>query len=60
MPFHLDAPTLSLLLFGCIFAGLQIWWISSLMVRNRRRQGGKPLTSQQFRRDLERIFREET
>ena len=60
MPFYLDAPTLSLLLFGSIFAGLQIWWISSLMVRNRRRQGGKPLTSQQFRRDLERIFREET
>ena len=60
MPFHLDASTLSLLLFGSIFAGLQIWWISSLMVRNRRRQGGKPLTSQQFRRDLERIFREET
>ena len=60
MPFHLDAPTLSLLLFGSIFAGLQIWWISSLMVRNRRRQGGKPLTNQQFRRDLERIFREET
>ena len=60
MPIHFDAPTLSLLLFGSIFAGLQIWWISSLMVRNRRRQGGKPLTSQQFRRDLERIFREET
>ena len=50
----------SLLLFGSVFAGLQIWWISALMVRNRRRMGERPLSSQQFRRDLERIFREET
>ena len=60
MPFYLDAPTLSLLLVGSVFAGLQVWWIGSLMVRNRRRQGERPLSSQQFRRDLERIFRQES
>ena len=60
MPFQLDAPTLSLLLFGAVFAGLQVWWISSLLIRNNQRRGERPLTTQQFRRDLERIFREES
>ena len=53
----MTAPTISLLVVGVFFAALQIWWIGSLMVRNRRRSGERPLTSTQFRRDLERIFR---
>ena len=53
----MTAPTISLLVVGVLFAALQIWWIGSLMVRNRRRSGERPLTSTQFRRDLERIFR---
>ena len=60
MPFQLDTPTLSLLLFGLVFAGLQVWWIGSLVIRNNRRRGERPLSTQQFRRDLERIFREES
>ena len=60
MPFQLDAPTLTLLLFGSVFAGLQVWWIGSLVIRNNRRSGERPLTSHQLRRDLERIFREES
>lgn len=60
MPFQPDASTLSLLVVGSVFAGLQVWWISALMIRNNRRKGERPLSSQQFRRDLERIFRQES
>lgn len=60
MPFQPDASTSSLLVVGFVFAGLQVWWISALMIRNNRRKGERPLSSQQFRRDLERIFRQES
>lgn len=60
MAFNLDAPTISLLVFGVAFAALQVWWIGALFVRNRRHQGERPLSSEQFRRDLERIFRQES
>ena len=60
MPFHLDPPTFSLLVVGSLFAGLQVWWIGSLVIRNNRRRGERPLSTQQFRRDLERIFRQES
>ena len=60
MPFEFDSSTLSLLAFGSVFAGLQVWWIGSLVIRNNRRQGERPLSTQQFRRDLERIFRQES
>ena len=60
MPFQPDASTISLLVVGSVFAGLQVWWISALMIRNNRRKGERPLSSQQFRRDLERIFRQES
>ncbi len=60
MLFQLDAPTLSLLVFGSVFAGLQVWWIGALVIRNNRCRGERPLTTQQFRRDLERIFRQES
>lgn len=49
---------LALLLTGGLFAALQLWWIGSLLQRNKRRRGGEPLSSQAFRRELERIFHE--
>ena len=60
MAFDLDPPTISLLTFGAAFAALQVWWIGALLVRNHRHRGERPLSSQQFRRDLERIFRQES
>ena len=30
MAFDLDAPTISLLVFGVAFAALQVWWIGAL------------------------------
>ena len=60
MGFDFNAPTISLLLFGVAFVALQVWWIGSLMVRNRRHQGERPLSSAEFRRDLERIFRQKS
>ena len=32
MAFDLDAPTISLLVFGVAFAALQVWWIGALLV----------------------------
>jgi hypothetical protein len=56
----LDTPTTSLVLFGACFAALQVWWIASLLQRNRRRRrAGEPLSSREFRAELERIFRRE-
>ena len=54
-----SAPA-SLLVTGMLFAGLQLWWISSLVRRNRRRRGAEPLSQQDFRQELERIFRKTT
>ena len=45
MAFNLDAPTVSLLVFGVAFAALQVWWIGALLVRNRRHRGERPLSS---------------
>lgn len=53
----IELPVLSLIVFGGLFASLQLWWIASLMRRNRRLQGERPLTATQFRQDLERIFK---
>ena len=53
----IEFPALSLIIFVGIFASLQLWWISSLMRRNHRIQGERPLTATQFRQDLERIFK---
>ena len=59
MAFNLDAPTISLLVFGVASQPCR-WWIGALLVRNHRHRGERPLSSQQFRRDLERIFRQES
>jgi len=55
----LDTPIISLVVFGACFAALQVWWIASLLKRNRRRRAGEPLSSREFRAELERIFRRE-
>ena len=59
MAISLDSPTVSLLIVGFSLAALQIWWIRSLLFRNSVRQKAQPLSSQQFRKDLERIFKNE-
>ena len=59
MTIPLDSPTVSLLIVGVFFAVLQVWWIRPLLLRNSARQKAQPLSSQQFRKDLERIFKNE-
>ena len=49
--------TLGLVVTSTLFAGLQLWWIGSLVRHNRRRRGAEPLSQQDFRQELERIFR---
>ena len=55
-----NSDTASLLVTGTLFAALQLWWIRSLVRRNRRRRGAEPLSQQDFRQELERIFRKTT
>ncbi|CRY92366.1 conserved hypothetical protein [Synechococcus sp. WH 8103] len=55
-----NSATASLLVTGTLFAALQLWWIRSLVRRNRRRRGAEPLSQQDFRQELERIFRKTT
>ena len=55
-----NSATASLLVTGMVFAALQLWWIRSLVRRNRRRRGAEPLSQQDFRQELERIFRKTT
>ena len=40
-------------LFALVFGGLQIWWIGSTL---RGRRLARPMTDQEFRRSLERIW----
>ena len=53
-----NGATVSLLTTGVVFLALQIWWIGSLLQRNRRRRGAAPLSGRDFRRELDRIFRD--
>ena len=55
-----NSATASLLVTGTLLSALQLWWIRSLVRRNRRRRGAEPLSQQDFRRELERIFRKTT
>ena len=55
-----NSATASLLVTGTLFAALQLWWIRSLVRRNRRRRGAEPLSQQDFRQELERISRKTT
>ena len=55
-----NSATASLLVTGTLFAALQLWWIRSLLRRNRRRRGAEPLSQQDFRQELERIFSKTT
>ena len=54
------SATASLLVTGTLFAALQLWGIRSLVRRNRRRRGAEPLSQQDFRQELERIFSKTT
>lgn len=50
---HLNAGYLQLGLFALVFGGLQIWWLSSTL---RGRRLARPMSEQEFRRSLERIW----
>ena len=50
---QLNSGTVQLGLFALAFAGLQIWWISSTL---RRQRLPRPLSEREFRRSLERIW----
>ena len=43
-------------LLALVFGGLQIWWIGSTL---RGRRLARPMTEQEFRRSLERIWSRE-
>mgnify|MGYP004013617541 FL=1 len=51
-----NSATVGMVVTGSLFAGLQLWWIGSLLRRNRRRRGAEPLSQKDFRLELERIF----
>mgnify|MGYP004010361639 FL=1 len=51
-----NSASVGLVVTGSLFAGLQLWWIGSLLRRNRRRRGAEPLSQKDFRLELERIF----
>ena len=53
-----NEATISLLITALLFVALQLWWITSLLQRNRRRRYAEPLSSSAFRQELERIFRQ--
>jgi hypothetical protein len=50
---HLDAGTAQLGLFALVFAGLQIWWISSTLLERRLT---RPMNEQEFKRRLQKIW----
>ena len=45
-------------LLALVFAGLQLWWIGSTLRRNRQRDLARPLSEREFKRSLERIFKD--
>ena len=45
-------------LLALVFAGLQLWWIGSILRRNRQRDLARTLSEREFKRSLERIFKD--
>ena len=45
-------------LLALVFAGLQLWWIGSTLRRNRQRDLARPLSEREFKRSLERMFKD--
>jgi len=45
-------------LLAIAFAGLQLWWIGSTLRRNRQRDLARPLSQREFKRSLERMFKD--
>ena len=41
-----------------LFAGLQVWWIGGTLRRNRQRDLARPMSGREFKRSLERIFKD--
>ena len=45
-------------LVALVFAGLQLWWIGSMLRRNRQYGLARPMSEREFKRSLERIFKD--
>ena len=45
-------------LLALLFAGLQVWWIGGTLRRNRQRDLARPMSGREFKRSLERIFKD--
>jgi hypothetical protein len=56
MMINLNWGYIQLGLVALVFAGLQVWWISSTL---RKRELAKPLSEAAFRKTLERIWTKE-
>ena len=56
--FEWTSASISLLAFTVLLAFLQLWWIASVLKRNRARRLAEPLSPRAFRAELERIFRQ--
>lgn len=50
------APTSSIFSAGVLIALVQLWWIRTLVLRNRRRLGAEPLSATAFQKELDRIL----
>ena len=53
-----SSTSISLLASAVLIVVLQLWWIDSLLKRNRRRHLAEPLSPRAFRDELEKIFRQ--
>lgn len=49
-------PNSSIVSVGVLIAFVQVWWIRTLVVRNRRRLGAEPLSATAFQKELDRIL----
>ena len=56
--FEWSSTSISLLASAVLVVVLQIWWIDSLLKRNRRSRLAEPLSARAFRDELEKIFRQ--
>ena len=47
-----------LALLTVVFGALQLWWIGSTLRRNRQRDLARPMSQREFKRSLERMFKD--
>ena len=47
-----------LAMLAVVFGALQLWWIGSTLRRNRQRDLARPMSQREFKRSLERMFKD--